>query len=167
MFWKNFFVWYLWLYLLGIETVSCRLLLRLNMDGPPLSSLNAMLAKITKLVLKLLLNFNFYDNWANLARWLVENYGLWEYRPWIWRNMSPKKLNRPEFSKPLPRHKMLLLSFEEYLTNRPQFSMVYTRINHRNDAIKCSKLCSETTRRPAFRGSTWVLNILWRHFYGL
>ena len=26
------------------------------------------------------------------------------------------------------------------LTNRPQFSMVYTLINHRNDVIKCSKL---------------------------
>ena len=25
-------------------------------------------------------------------------------------------------------------------------SMVYTLINHRNDAIKCSKLCSEATR---------------------
>ena len=24
--------------------------------------------------------------------------------------------------------------------------MVYTLIDHRNDAIKCSKLCSETTR---------------------
>ena len=68
--------------------------------------------------------------------------------------MSPKKLNRPEFSKALPMHKMLLLSFEEYLTNRPQFSMVYTRINHRNDAKKCSKLCSETPRRPVTRGST-------------
>ena len=43
-------------------------------------------------------------------------------------------------------HKMLLLSYEEYLTNRPQFSMVYTLINHRNDAIECSKLCGETTR---------------------
>ena len=31
-------------------------------------------------------------------------------------------------------------------TNRPQLSMVYTLIDHRNDAIKCSKLCSETTR---------------------
>ena len=30
--------------------------------------------------------------------------------------------------------------FEVYLTNRPQFSMVYTLINHRNDVIKCSKL---------------------------
>ena len=26
------------------------------------------------------------------------------------------------------------------------FRMVYTLIDHRNDAIKCSKLCSETTR---------------------
>ena len=33
--------------------------------------------------------------------------------------------------------------------------MVYTLIDHRNDAIKCSKLCSETTRRSAL-----VLNIL-------
>ena len=31
-------------------------------------------------------------------------------------------------------------------TNPSQFSMVYTLIDHRNDAIKCSKLCSETTR---------------------
>ena len=36
-----------------------------------------------------------------------------------------------------------------------KFSMVYTLIDHRNDAIKCSKLCSETTRRSAL-----VLNIL-------
>ena len=27
-----------------------------------------------------------------------------------------------------------------------QFSMVYTLIDHRNDTINCSKLCSETTR---------------------
>ena len=31
-------------------------------------------------------------------------------------------------------------------TNRPQFSMFHILIDHRNDAIKCSKLCSETTR---------------------
>ena len=42
-------------------------------------------------------------------------------------------------------------------TNRPQFSMVYTLIDHRNDAIKCSKLCSKTTRR-----FTRVMNILSR-----
>ena len=27
-----------------------------------------------------------------------------------------------------------------YLTNQPQFSMVYPLIDHRNDVIKCSKL---------------------------
>ena len=31
-------------------------------------------------------------------------------------------------------------------TNRPQFSIVHILIEHRNDAIKCSKLCGETTR---------------------
>ena len=31
--------------------------------------------------------------------------------------------------------------------NRPQFSMVYTLIDYRNDTIKCSKLCIETTRQ--------------------
>ena len=39
------------------------------------------------------------------------------------------------------RKKKLLLK----TTNRPQFSMVHT-IDHRNDAMKCSKLCSETIR---------------------
>ena len=29
-------------------------------------------------------------------------------------------------------------------TNRPQFFMVYTLVDRRNDAIKCSKLCSAT-----------------------
>jgi len=31
-------------------------------------------------------------------------------------------------------------SREVYLTNRPQFPMVYTLVDHRNDVIKCSKL---------------------------
>ena len=31
-------------------------------------------------------------------------------------------------------------AFIGYLTNRPQFSMVYTLIDHRIDVIKCSKL---------------------------
>ena len=58
---------------------------------------------------------------------------------------------------------VLLLVFRKKInvivkTNRAQFSMVYTLIDHRNDAIKCSKLCSETTS-PAARGSTSVLNI--------
>ena len=32
--------------------------------------------------------------------------------------------------------------------NRPQFSMAYTLIDLGNDAIKCLKLCRETTRLP-------------------
>ena len=31
---------------------------------------------------------NFTVTEGMLARWLVESYGLWEYRPWKWRNMS-------------------------------------------------------------------------------
>ena len=44
--------------------------------------------------------------------------------------------------------------------------MVYTLIDHRNDTIKCSKLCSETTscRRVV---SLEFYDILWHHFYGL
>ena len=33
-----------------------------------------------------------------------------------------------------------LTSHAVHLTNRPQFSMAYTVIDHRNDVIKCSKL---------------------------
>ena len=39
------------------------------------------------------------------------------------------------------KNKIMLLQ----KTNRPQFSMVYTLIDYRNDSIKCSKLCSEAT----------------------
>ena len=48
-----------------------------------------------------------------------------------------------------------------------QFSMVHTLIDHRNDTINCSKLCSETTRLRLVVPPLEFLNILWRHFYGL
>ena len=48
-----------------------------------------------------------------------------------------------------------------------QFSMVHTLIDHRNDTINCSKLCSETTRLRLVIPPLEFLNILWRHFYGL
>ena len=69
--------------------------------------------------------------------------------------------------KPLPIHKMLLLSYEEYLTNRLQFSMVFTLIDHRNDVIKCSKLKWNHEKQAGEWFQCKVLNILWRHFYGL
>ena len=43
-------------------------------------------------------------------------------------------------------------------TNGPQFSMVYTLIDHRNDAIKMVKTL-QWNHSPAAGGSTWVLNI--------
>ena len=69
--------------------------------------------------------------------------------------------------KPLPMHKMLLLSYEGYLTNWLQFSMVYTLIDHRNDVIKCSKLKWNHESQAGQWFHCKVLNILWRHFYGL
>ena len=42
--------------------------------------------------------------------------------------------------------------------------MVYTLIDHRNDAIKSGKLCSETIRLQLV---VPVLNIFLCHFYGL
>ena len=69
-----------------------------------------------------------------LARRLVEIYGLWEYRPWKWRNIlretSQETKNKYYCQK----------------QNRPQFFTVYTLIDRRNDAIKCLELCSEITR---------------------
>ena len=50
-------------------------------------------------------------------------------------------------------------------TNRPKFSMVFTLIDRRNDVIKCSKL--KLNHKPQTSGFAAVLNILWRHFYGL
>ena len=44
-----------------------------------------------------------------------------------------------------------------YLTNRPQFSMVYTLIDHINDVIKCSKTQVESR----------AIRDMLRHFHGL
>ena len=41
-----------------------------------------------------------------------------------------------------------------------QFSMVHTLIDHRNDTINCSKLCSETTRLRLVVPPLEFLNIL-------
>ena len=90
---------------------------------------------------------NYTKNSVILARWLDESYGLWEYRPWKWRNMS-----RVIFRETSQETKNKCYCKKQI---DHKFSMVYTLTDHRNDAIKCSKLCSETTRRSAL-----VLNIL-------
>ena len=51
-----------------------------------------------------------------------------------------------------------------FLTNRPQFSLVYILIDRRNDVIKCSKL--KWNHEPQVV-SLQSFELLWRHFYGL
>ena len=51
------------------------------------------------------------------------------------------------------------------LTNRPQFSMFYTLIDDRNDAIKCPNL--KWNHEPQVSGITAKFWTLWYHFYGL
>ena len=86
-----------------------------------------------------------------LARWLVESFGLLEYRPWKWRNMSRSAGCFVVWF--FVKKKKVIVKKQ----NRPQFSMVYTLIDRSNDAIKCSKLCSDTTRlRLVVRLEFWT-----------
>ena len=93
---------------------------------------------------------NFTITERILARWLVESVGLWEYRPWKWRNMSRSAgcfvvwffVKKKSYCKK---------------TKSTTIFMVYTLIDRRNDAIKCSKLCSDTTRlRLVVRLEFWT-----------
>ena len=84
-------------------------------------------------------NLNFTITERILERWLVESYGLWKYRPWKWRNMSR--------SAGCFVRRKLRINVIVKTKSTTIFPMVYTLIAHRNDAIKCSKLCSETTRQ--------------------
>ena len=43
--------------------------------------------------------------------------------------------------------------------------MVYTLIDHRNDAIKCSKLCSETTRLRLVVPFSDVVSMVYKSVY--
>ena len=84
-------------------------------------------------------NLTFKITERILERWLVESYGLWNYRPWKWRNMSR--------SAGCFVRRKLRINVIVKTKSTTIFHMVYTLIDHRNDAIKCSKLCSETTRQ--------------------
>ena len=80
---------------------------------------------------------NFKITERILAGWLVESYGLWDFRPWndLTCHAVPVVLIFRKINVIVKKKKI-----------RPQFSMVYTLVDHRKDAIKCSKPCSETTR---------------------
>ena len=72
-------------------------------------------------------NFNFTITERILERWLVESYGLCEYRPWKWRNMSG--------SAGCFVRRKLRINFIVKTKSITIFSMVYTLTDHRNDAI--------------------------------
>ena len=69
-----------------------------------------------------------------IARWLVESYGLWEFRPWKWRKWS-RSAGCFVFGFSPKKNECY------WKTHPPQFSMVYTLMPQ-----KCLKLFSETTR---------------------
>ena len=60
-----------------------------------------------------------------VARWLVESYGLWEFRPWKWRKWS-RSAGCFVFGFSPKKNECY------WKTHPPQFSMVYTLIDHRN-----------------------------------
>ena len=84
-----------------------------------------------------ILNFTITER--ILEGWSVESYGLWNYRPWKWRNMSR--------SAGCFVRRKLRINVIVKTKSTTIFSMFYTFIDHRNDATKCSKLCSETNRQ--------------------
>ena len=84
-----------------------------------------------------------------LARWLVERFGLWEYRPWKWRNMSPSAGCCCFFF--LVFRKKVINVIVKKKSKWPHKLLKTLQWNH----------------SPAAPGSTWVLNILWRHFCGI
>ena len=89
-----------------------------------------------------------------LARWLVESYGLWEYRPWAWRNISRNAdclflAFRKKINIVVKNKSTTILSYRPKKWSHKMFKSL--QWNH----------------SPAARGSTWVLKILWRHSYGL
>ena len=98
-------------------------------------------------------NLNFTITERILECWLVESYGLWNNRPWKWRNMSR--------SAGCFVRRELRINVIVKTKSTTIFSMFYTLIDHRNDATKCSKLCSETThQRPVVPLEFWTFYVV-------
>ena len=96
-----------------------------------------------------------------LARWLVESYGLWEYRPWKWRNMSPSAgCFFCFFGFSWKNNKCYC---KKQIDHNFSWSTSYSPQKWRHKLFKTL----QWNHSPAAPGSTWVLNILWRHFYGI
>ena len=99
---------------------------------------------------------NFKITERILARWLVESYGLWDFRPWndLTCHAVPVVLIF-RIINVIVKKKNLTTIFHGVHSYRPQ--------KWRHKMFKTL----QWNHSPATRGSTWVLNILWRHFYGL
>ena len=112
-----------------------------------------ILGDIQRSYVAVLAIFRFTTTERILASWLVESYGLWQYRPWKWRNIS-EKLRRKLKINVIIKNKSTTI-FHGLHSYRPQ--KWYHKI------LKTL----QWNHSPAARGSTWVLNISWRHFCGL
>ena len=88
-------------------------------------------------------------------------------RPWT--AVSFKRYKNPTFgwsmaSSSINSYSLLLwrllqrFTLAAELTNRPQFSMVYTLIDHRNEVIKCSRLKWNHEPKPSgFTAKFWTI----------
>ena len=99
---------------------------------------------------------NFKITERILARWLVESYGLWDFRPWndLTCHAVPVVLIFRKINV-IVKKKNSTTIFHGVHSYRPQ--------KWRHKMFKTL----QWNHSPTTRGSTWVLNILWRHFYGL
>ena len=99
---------------------------------------------------------NFKITERILARWLVESYGLWDFRPLndLTCHVVPVVLIF-RIINVIVKKKNSTTIFHGVHSYRPQ--------KWRHKMFKTL----QWNHSPATRGSTWVLNILCRHFYGL
>ena len=100
---------------------------------------------------------NFKITERILARWLVESYGLWDFRPWndLTCHAVPVVLIFRIINVIVKKKKNSTTIFHGVHSYRPQ--------KWRHKMFKTL----QWNHSPATRGSTWVLNILCLHFYGL
>ena len=71
----------------GIQLKELGIVLTIRIQNPSSTNLKPV-PGIDRYMGRLQCTLSFTITECILVRWLVESYGLWEYRPWKWRNMS-------------------------------------------------------------------------------
>ena len=99
---------------------------------------------------------NFKITERILARWLVESYGLWDFRP----------------SNDLTCHAVpvvLIFRIINVIVKKKNSTTIFHGVHSYRPQKWRHKMFKtlQWNHSPATRGSTWVLNILCLHFYGL